>query len=38
MIEFGHNVLQISHKKTCWKRYDGVDVPKWNLKIKPFVV
>jgi hypothetical protein len=25
------------HQKTCWKGYDGVDVPKWNFEIEPFV-
>jgi hypothetical protein len=25
-------------QKTCWKGYDGVDAPKWNLQIEPFIV
>lgn len=25
-------------KKTWWKRYDGVNILKWNFEVKPFVV
>jgi hypothetical protein len=25
----------MSHQKTCWKGYDGVDAPKWNLEVEP---
>ncbi len=38
MIKLGHNGLQISCRKACWKRYDDVDAPKWNFEVKPFVV
>jgi hypothetical protein len=38
MIKFEHSGLQVSHKKTCWKRYDGVNALKWNIEIEPFVV
>jgi hypothetical protein len=24
--------------KACWKRYDGANVPKWNLEVEPFVI
>jgi hypothetical protein len=34
MIKFENNGLQISYQKM----YDGGDVLKWNLEIKPFVV
>jgi hypothetical protein len=27
----------MSHQKTCWKGYDGVDAPKWNLEVEPFI-
>jgi hypothetical protein len=37
MIKFGHDGPQISHWKTCWKRYDGEDTPKWNFEVEPFV-
>jgi hypothetical protein len=33
MIEFKHNGFQMSCQK-----YDGVDVPRWNFEIEPFVV
>jgi hypothetical protein len=38
MIKFGHEGLQIFYQKTCWKRYDGANVSRWNLEVKPFVV
>ncbi len=25
-----------THQKACWKGYDGVNVPRWNLKVEPF--
>jgi len=37
MIELRHNGFQISCWRTFWKRYDGVDVPKQNLELEPFV-
>jgi hypothetical protein len=37
MIKFKHDGLEISRWRTCWKRYDGVDTPRWNLEIEPFV-
>jgi hypothetical protein len=37
MIKFRHDEPQMFHWKTCWKRYDGVDVAKWNLEVEPFV-
>jgi hypothetical protein len=38
MIKFRHNELQVSHKKTFIKGYDGANVLKWNLQNEPFVV
>jgi hypothetical protein len=38
MIKFGHDELQMSYQKACWKGYDGANTPKWNLEIEPFVV
>jgi hypothetical protein len=38
MIKFKHNRLKIFHEKACWKRYDGANVPRWNLAIEPFVI
>jgi hypothetical protein len=37
MIKFGHNGLQISYQKACWKGYDGVDALKCNFEVEPFV-
>jgi hypothetical protein len=37
MIKFGHDGLQMSYWKTCWKGYDGVDVLRWNLEVEPIV-
>jgi hypothetical protein len=30
--------FHISHRRTCWKRYDSINAPRWNLEIKPFIV
>jgi hypothetical protein len=38
MIRFKHNRLQISHRRTCWKGYDGADTMRWNFEVEPFVV
>jgi hypothetical protein len=38
MIKFEHHGLQISYWKACQKGYDGVDIPKWNLEVEPFIV
>jgi hypothetical protein len=31
-----HDKPYMSYQRTCWKRYDGVNVPKWNLEVEPF--
>jgi hypothetical protein len=36
MIKFEHDGFQISHQKACWKKYDGANISRWNLEIKPF--
>jgi hypothetical protein len=36
-IKFGYNGLLISRQKACYKGHDGVNVPRWNLEIEPFV-
>jgi hypothetical protein len=38
MIKFGHDKLQISYRKACWKGYDGVNASRQNFEIKPFVI
>ncbi len=38
MIKFKHDGLQIFCWKTCLKRYDSANAPRWNLEIKPFVI
>jgi hypothetical protein len=38
MIKFGHDGLKISYRRACWKGYDGVDTPKWNLEVEPFII
>jgi hypothetical protein len=37
MIKFGHDGLQISCQKACWKQYDGANASRWNPKIEPFI-
>ncbi len=37
MIKFEHNGFQVSCQGACYRGYDGVDVMKWNPKVKPFV-
>jgi hypothetical protein len=37
MIRFKLDGSQIFCQKTCWKRYDGANAPRWNFEIKPFV-
>jgi hypothetical protein len=37
MIKFEHDGSHISYQKTCWKGYDGTNVPRWNLEIEPFI-
>jgi hypothetical protein len=27
----------MSRWRTCWKKYDGADAPKWNLQVDSFV-
>jgi hypothetical protein len=38
MIKFEHDGPQVSCRKTCYKRYDGANTPRWNLETKPFIV
>jgi hypothetical protein len=38
MVEFGHDELQMSHQRTCWKGYDGANGPRWNLEVESLVV
>jgi len=38
MIKFRHDGPQMSHRKTCYKGYDGEDTPRWNLEVEPFFV
>jgi hypothetical protein len=38
MIKFKHDGPQISHRRTCWIRYDDVDASKWNFEVEPFFV
>jgi hypothetical protein len=35
--KFEHNGPQISFHRTCWKTYDGANIPRWNLEVEPFV-
>jgi hypothetical protein len=37
MIKFRHDGLQMSHRKACWKGYDGVDVSRWKFEVEPFL-
>jgi hypothetical protein len=37
MIKFGHDGLQIFHRRTYLKMYDGEDVLRWNFEVEPFV-
>jgi hypothetical protein len=36
-IKFGHNGSQMSYWWTWWKRYDGANIPRWNLEVEPFI-
>jgi uncharacterized protein YkuJ len=38
MIKFKHNGFQISHRKACWKGYDGANAMTRNFEVEPFVV
>jgi len=33
MIKFEHDGLQVFRQSTCYRRYDGANVSKWNLKM-----
>jgi hypothetical protein len=37
MIKFGHDGLQISYWRACYKRYDGVNTPRWNFEVESFI-
>jgi hypothetical protein len=37
MIKFKHNGPHVSYQKTCPKRYDGANAPRWNSKVEPFI-
>jgi hypothetical protein len=37
-INFKHNGPQMSHRRACWRGYDGANALRWNLKVEPFVV
>ncbi len=38
ILKLEHDGFQISCWKTCWKRYDGANIARWNPEIEPFVV